>query len=145
MEGAPDLSYVKALIVDDFQPTLDLTASMLRKYKMLVDCVSSGQEAVNLVKNGEPEYNLIFMDYMMPEMDGIEAVRQIRAIGTEYAKNLPVIALTGDETDSDGQMFLNSGFQLVLAKPISFEILNKFIKDWLIKNITKINDASSSL
>jgi CheY-like chemotaxis protein len=89
-----ELSYEKALVVDDFLPNLNMAAGMLRKYKMQVDSVLSGQEAVDRIKKGEPEYTVIFMDYLMPDMDGIEAARLIRSLGTEYAKNIPIIAVT---------------------------------------------------
>jgi signal transduction histidine kinase len=79
----PDLSYAKVLVVDDFPTNLDVAAGMLRKYKMQVDCVSSGQETIDLITAGKPVYDTIFMDHMMPEMDGIEATKLIRALGTE--------------------------------------------------------------
>jgi len=126
-----DLSYIKVLVVDDFLPNLNVAAGMLRKYKMQVDCVLNGYEAVNRIKSGEPEYNFIFMDHLMPDMDGIETTRRIRSLGTEYAENIPIIALTANETYGDGQMFIENGFQAVLQKPLSVAKLDIFIKDWI--------------
>ena len=60
---------------------------------MQVDCLLNGREAVDRIKSGEPKYDIVFMDLLMPVMDGIEAARQIRSIGTEYADTAPIIAL----------------------------------------------------
>jgi signal transduction histidine kinase/DNA-binding response OmpR family regulator len=126
-----DLGHIRALVVDDFLPNLNVAAGMLRKYKIQVDCALNGQEAVNRIKNREPEYNFIFMDHLMPDMDGIEATRLIRSINTEYAQNIPVIAVTANDAIEDENMFLNNGFQVILHKPLSLAKLDGFIKDWL--------------
>jgi CheY-like chemotaxis protein len=117
-----DLSYAKVLVVDDFPTNLDVAAGMLRKYKMQVDCVMSGQEAVDAIAAGEPIYNAIFMDHMMPGMDGIEAAKLIRAQGTEYAQKLHIVALTANAVAGSEQMFLENGFNAFLAKP--FNVMN---------------------
>jgi CheY-like chemotaxis protein/two-component sensor histidine kinase len=143
-----DLSYMKALVVDDFLPNLNVAAGKLRKYKMQVDCVLNGQEAVNRIKSGEPIYDIIFMDHLMPDMDGIETVRMIRSIGTEYAKGVPIVALTAVVSEtaegaaSGGQMFLDNGFQAVLSKPLSLAKVDAFFKDW-IRSRNKVNSADS--
>jgi CheY-like chemotaxis protein len=121
---------------------------MLRKYKMQADSVSSGQEAVDRIKSGEPVYDIIFMDHLMPDMDGIETTRMIRSLGTEYAKSVPVIALTAvisetaEGAASDGQMFLDNGFQAVLSKPLSLAKVDAFFKDW-IRSKNKENTIDS--
>jgi CheY-like chemotaxis protein len=125
----PDFGNIKVLLVDDFQPTLTATAVMLNKYKIKVNCVQNGKDAVLRIQKGEPPYSFILMDYMMPDMDGIETTRQIRALGTEYAKNIPIIALTGNDDSGDESMFLGNGFQSILRKPISLEKLNVFLKE----------------
>jgi signal transduction histidine kinase/DNA-binding response OmpR family regulator len=138
-----DLSNIKALVVDDFLPNLNVAAGILRKYKMQVDCVLNGQEAVNRIKSGEPAYDIIFMDHLMPEMDGIETVRLIRSIDTEYAKSVPIIALTTLTDDvTDGQMFLDNGFQAFLPKPLSLAKVDAFFKDW-IHSKNKLNPVDS--
>jgi CheY-like chemotaxis protein len=124
-----DYGNLKILLVDDFVPTLTTTAVMLNKYKIKVNCVQNGKEAVLRIQKGEPPYDFILMDYMMPDMDGIETTRQIRALDTEYAKNIPIIALTGNDDPGSESMFLDNGFQLVLYKPISLDKLNVFLKE----------------
>ena len=124
----PDLSYARVLVVDDMQTNLDVAAGLMRKYKMQVDCVTGGQAAVNLIKNGEPFYNAVFMDHMMPEMDGIEATRLIRSLDSEYARNVPVISLTANALAGNEQMFLDKGFNAYLSKPINILQLDSVIK-----------------
>jgi CheY-like chemotaxis protein/two-component sensor histidine kinase len=131
--GMPDLSNLKALIVDDFMPNSSLAAGMLEEYKIQSDCLLSGQEAVDKIKSEEPKYDIIFMDILMPEMDGIEATKLIRSLGTEYANTIPIIALTAlpeDEAAEKEKMFLDSGFQAILYKPLTLESVDGFIKDW---------------
>jgi signal transduction histidine kinase len=130
-----DLSYAKVLVVDDYQLNLDVAEWMLSKYKMRVDCVTSGEDAIFLVKNGKPVYNAIFMDHMMPEMDGIEAAAVIRSTGTEYAETVPIIALTANAVAGNEQMFLNSGFQAFLPKPINQLKLDEIIRTWIMREL----------
>jgi len=134
----PNLSQIKALVVDDFQPNLNVAVGMLRKFKMQVDCVLSGKEAVERIKNGEPEYNIIFMDLMMPDMDGMETTRLIRALGTEYADNLPIIALSAiaaDDPAAKEKSLIDNGFQAIIYKPLTITKVEAFIKGWLTDNI----------
>jgi signal transduction histidine kinase/CheY-like chemotaxis protein len=127
----PDLSYVRVLIVDDFAANLDVADGMLRKYKMQVDCVMNGQDAINRIAVGLPVYDAIFMDHMMPGMDGIEATVKIRNLGTEYAKNIPVIALTANAVAGNEQMFLDNGFNAFLPKPFTMMNLDSIVKRWI--------------
>ncbi|MCL2697273.1 MAG: response regulator [Oscillospiraceae bacterium] len=126
-----DLSYAKVLVVDDYQLNLDIAKWMLGKYKMRVDCVTSGEDAVFLIKNGKPIYDAVFMDHLMPGMSGIEAVEQIRAIDTDYARNVPIIALTANAVAGNEELFLESGFQAFLSKPINMPKLNDAINKWI--------------
>ncbi|MDR2727030.1 MAG: response regulator, partial [Deltaproteobacteria bacterium] len=88
------LPYARVLVVDDVPTNLDVAKGMLKPYGMQVDCVTSGQQAVDAVRAATIRYNAVFMDHMMPEMDGVEATRIIREeIGTEYARDIPIIAL----------------------------------------------------
>jgi len=96
--------------------------------------VLSGKEAVDRIKSGETKYDIIFMDHMMPEMDGVEATRLIRSMDTEYAKKIPIVAVTAvvaSEATEKEQMFLDNGFQAVISKPLSIAKLNAFIKSWI--------------
>jgi signal transduction histidine kinase/CheY-like chemotaxis protein len=128
------MPYARVLIVDDVQTNLDVARGMLKPYGMTIDCVTSGQQAVNLIREHKVNYDAVFMDHMMPEMDGIEAVSIIRnQIGTEYARNIPIIALTANAIIGNDKMFLANGFQAYLSKPMDMSkvdvVLNTYIRD----------------
>ena len=127
----PDLSYSSVLVVDDMQTNLDVASGLLRKYKMQVDCVTGGQEAVERIRRGEPVYDAVFMDHMMPGMDGVEAAEKIRAIGTKYAVTIPIIALTANAIAGNEQMFLSGNFQAFLPKPINIIKLDTVVQRWV--------------
>jgi signal transduction histidine kinase/CheY-like chemotaxis protein len=129
----PDLSYAKVLVVDDFAANLDVAAGRLRKYKMQGDCVTSGQEAINRIATGEPVYDAIFMDHMMPGMDGIETTKRIRAMDTTYAVNIPIIALTANAVAGSEAMFLDNGFNAYLPEPFNVKALDAVIQKWIKK------------
>ncbi|MCL1980765.1 MAG: ATP-binding protein, partial [Proteobacteria bacterium] len=98
------LPYARVLVADDVQTNLDVARAMLKRYGITVDCVTSGQEAVDLILLGEPHYNMVFMDHMMPGMDGVEALCRIRAIDSDYARSLPVIVLTANVVAGNEKM-----------------------------------------
>jgi CheY-like chemotaxis protein len=130
----PDLSYARVLVVDDFATNLDVAVGMLRKYKMQVDCATGGQDAVDLIASGSPAYNAVFMDHMMPGMDGMEATALIRGLGTPYAQNIPVIALTANAVAGNEQIFLDNGFNAFLPKPFNAVSLDAVIRKWVMQN-----------
>ncbi|MDR2136374.1 MAG: response regulator [Treponema sp.] len=126
------IPYAKVLVVDDIATNLDLARGILKPYGMTVDCVSSGQAAVDRIRKGEPVYNAVFMDQMMPGMDGIEAVRIImNEIDSEYARTVPIIALTANAIVGNDKVFLSSGFQDFLTKPIDIMKMNEAIDRWV--------------
>jgi signal transduction histidine kinase len=100
------LPYARVLVVDDVVTNLDVAKGMMKPYAMQVDCVTGGQEAIDLVRAEEVLYNAIFMDQMMPGIDGLETTRIIREeIGTEYARTVPIIALTANAIVGNEEMF----------------------------------------
>jgi len=130
------LPYARVLVVDDNATNLDVAKGLMKPYGMQIDCVTSGQEAINVIRSesfrGEKvTYSAIFMDHMMPEMDGIEATGLIRKIGTDYAKNIPIIALTANALAGNEEMFLSKGFQAFLSKPIDLPLLDDVIRHWI--------------
>jgi len=137
----PDMSYARVLVVDDFQTNLDVASGLMRKYKIKVDCLTSGQAAIDRVNCGKPVYSAIFMDHMMPGIDGIEATKRIRELGTDYAKSVPIISLTANAIAGNEQIFLDSGFQAFLSKPINIMKLDAIIKKW-VRDKSKETPAS---
>ncbi|MDR2162959.1 MAG: response regulator [Clostridiales Family XIII bacterium] len=128
------MPYGRVLVVDDIEINLEVAAGMMSPYEMTVDKVGSGEESVELVKNGEPRYDLIFMDHMMPGLDGVEAVHIIRdELGkeSEYARTVPIIALTANAIVGNEEMFIENGFQGLLAKPIDIRKLDEVLHKWV--------------
>jgi CheY-like chemotaxis protein len=122
------------LVVDDVDINLEVARGMIEAYEATVDCVLSGREAVELLRagssgeSGVPRYDAVFMDHMMPGMDGIEAVRIIRnEIDSEYARTIPIIALTANAIIGNEDMFLERGFNAMLAKPMEVNKLEEVL------------------
>jgi CheY-like chemotaxis protein len=124
-------SGARVLVVDDVDINLEVAQAMLEPYGLAVDCVISGQEAIELVRNGDPRYDLILMNRWMQEMDGMEAVRVIRnEIHTDYARQVPIIALVANTFGNKG-FFHKAVFQGVLSKPIGIMDLDDTIRQWV--------------
>jgi CheY-like chemotaxis protein len=126
-----EYGYARVLVVDDMQINLDIAAGMLRTYKIQVDCVRSGQEAIDRIRAGVPVYCAVFMDHMMPGMDGMEAAEAIRKLGTEYAQKLPIIALTANAIQGTEKVFYEHGFQAAISKPIDITEMDSVIRKWV--------------
>ena len=95
---------------------------------MQVDLCKSGETSVYMVSANR--YDIIFMDHMMPGMDGIEATAAIRALEGEYFKQVQIIALTANALSGMREMFLSNGFSDYLAKPIEISKLNAIMEKW---------------
>jgi len=123
----------RLLVVDDIQPNLIVAEGLLTPYKSRVDLCSSGVRALELVK--QQHYDLVFMDHMMPEMDGIETVRHIRQWEKEEkrteADRIRIVALTANAVSGMKEMFLDEGFDDFLAKPIETLRLREIMKEWI--------------
>ena len=125
------MPYAKVLVVDDNPTNLDVAKGLLKQYGMRVDCMTNGQEAIAAIHGEKTKYDAIFMDHMMPGMDGIEAMQHIRNLGTEYASAIPIIMLTANAIVGNEQMFLEKGFQAFLSKPINLLQLDHIVKQWV--------------
>ena len=129
--AAPDAT---VLIVDDITTNLKVSEGLMQPYKLKIDLCKSGAEAIEAIKS--KRYDLVFMDHMMPIMDGIEATRQIRALGgghAAYFQNLPVIALTANTVLGMKDTFINNGFSDFISKPIDTLKLNSVLEKWIPK------------
>jgi len=121
----------RILVVDDVEINLEVAVACLEPYEIQVDCLNNGAEAVQRIKNGEPRYNLIFMDHMMPGMDGVAATQAIREIETQYAQTIPIIALTANVFADTENIFIGNGFQGYLSKPIDLKKLDDILHTWV--------------
>ena len=111
----------RILLVDDMPMNHKVTTEMLKPHKMQVDLALNGREALDKIYAGN--YDLVFMDYMMPVMDGIEAVTELRKRTEKTYQELPVVALTANATVEAQKLFVNSGFTDFLSKPIHIDAL----------------------
>jgi len=132
------MPYGSILVVDDVETNIYVAVGLMKLYRLQIDTAMSGQEAINKIKEGKI-YDIIFMDHMMPEMDGIEAAQHIRDLGY----SAPIIALTANAVSGQADMFFKSGFDDFISKPIDIRqmntILNKYVRD---KQSDEVIDAA---
>ncbi|MCL2182269.1 MAG: ATP-binding protein [Chitinispirillia bacterium] len=119
------------MLVDDTGTNLRVAEGLLAPYKMRLTLCKSGVEAVEAARTGN--FDIIFMDHMMPGMDGIEATKRIRSLGGEYYKKLPIVALTANAVTGMKEMFLSEGLNDFISKPIDITKLNSVLDRWIPK------------
>ncbi len=107
---------IRALIVDDEPMNLVVATGLFRDYKMITDTAESGFEAIE--KFVKEEYDIVFMDHMMPEMDGVEAMKRLKEEARRQGRGIIVVALTANAVSGAREMFLKEGFDGFIAKPI---------------------------
>ena len=122
------MPYGNVLIVDDVESNLYVAIGLLKPYGLRVDTAMSGYKAISKIKSGNV-YDVVFMDHMMPGIDGIETTKRLRESG--YTN--PIVALTANAVAGQSDMFLKNGFDAFIAKPIDSRklnsLLNKFVRD----------------
>lgn len=121
--------FVRALVVDDNEINLRVAEGILKLYDITCILARSGKEAIELLK--DQDMDIVFMDHMMPELDGIETTEIIRRTGGEYGRGLPVIALTANVANGAREMFLQQGFQGFLPKPVGLKTVDTILRRWL--------------
>ena len=117
----------RILIVDDIVTNLKVAEGLMKPYQMRIDTCESGNEAINLIKSNN--YDIVFMDHMMPVMDGIQTTLIIRE--DKAYSHLPIVALTANAISGVKEMFLSNGFDDFLAKPIEITKLNEIMEKWV--------------
>ena len=134
----------KILIVDDTEINLMIVEGLLEPLHAKVETADSGMRALELIQKNK--YDIIFMDYMMPYMDGVETTRRVRELAekaassgdaalSEYYKSVPIIALTGDPSEETREKFKLAGIDDFTEKPILVENLKKLLLKWLPENL----------
>ena len=126
----------KILIVDDNAVNLTVAEGLLEPLKMQIDTATGGKEAIEQIS--KVHYDIVFMDHMMPELDGVEATRIIRRFHPEY-DDVPIIALTANAVDGTKEMFCREGMNDFVAKPIELRMLAAKVRQWLpVEKIQKV-------
>lgn len=121
------------MVVDDNIVNLEVATSMLNRYQAKVSVAASGKECLKMLRT-EP-VDLIFLDYMMPEMDGIDTLKNIRALGNPKLETVPIVALTANAVSGAREMFLEAGFNEYISKPIEREAFDNVIRSCLPEDI----------
>jgi len=123
------LPETKVLLVDDIPDNHKVTKGLLSPYGIQIDTAASGKEAIELVKAGK--YDIIFMDHMMPEMDGVETAAAIRAWEKQKDKNNIIVAMTANAISGMREYYLENGFNDYITKPIIPKSLHEIIIKWI--------------
>ncbi len=121
-----NLSGIRALVVDDEPMNLVVATGLLREYNMDVDTADSGKEAV--VKITKQDYDIVFMDYMMPEMDGIEALKRMQLVADQKKQKFFGVAISANAISGAKDLFLSNGFDGYIAKPIQTADFERVMK-----------------
>ena len=133
---APD---AKILIVDDNAVNLTVAEGLLEPLKMQIDTAEGGKEAIDRI-SGE-HYDIVFMDHMMPDIDGVETTHIIRRLHPEY-DDVPIIALTANAVEGTKEMFCREGMNDFVAKPIELRMLVSKVRQWLpVEKLQKSHDV----
>ena len=117
------------LVVDDNFTNLEVASGLLKKYDANIVTAFSGNECISVIE--KMHVDIIFLDYMMPEMNGIDTLYAIRELESENAKTVPVVALTANVISGAKEMFLEAGFCEYISKPIDVSKLEKTLKTFL--------------
>ena len=127
------LPNVRILVVDDFATNLKVAEGLLTPYNAYVETCLSGERAIELLKS--EDFDIVFLDHMMPEMDGVETVSRVRDLEknkkSDLKTRIPIVALTANTVVGMREFFLKNGFDDFLAKPIDVTILNEILDKWI--------------
>ena len=131
--GEIDFEGISALVVDDEPMNLVVATGLLREYKINADTADGGKQAIEKYRDGE--YDVVFMDHMMPEMDGVEAMKRIRQEAAGSGRNPVIIALTANALSGAREMFIKEGFDGFIAKPIDLAEFERVMKNVLPEDL----------
>ena len=126
---------VRVLVVDDEPMNLLVARGIFESYGMIVDTVHSGEASI--AKCASEDYDIVFMDHMMPEMDGVEAMKRLRVQASHMRKDICVVALTANAISSAREMFMSEGFDGFVPKPIELSELERVLRHVLPKAAVK--------
>lgn len=132
----------RVLVVDDTEMNLVIAVELMKIFGIKADTAKSGENALECIKN--IKYDMIFMDYMMPDMDGVETTGKIRKYsdetGDNYYKNVPIITLSGDNSEDTKEKFRNAGINDYADKPINLNELRDKIIKWLPEEMIELKN-----
>lgn len=118
------------LIVDDNITNLKVAEGLIEPYGVKIVTATSGNEAIKILRGSE-KFDLIFMDHMMPQLDGVDTVKFIRGLNSDYMRSVPVVALTANAIKGVEQLFVDAGMNDFIPKPIDTKRLNTVMNKWI--------------
>jgi CheY-like chemotaxis protein len=121
----------RILLVEDVEINREIVLALLEQTQLEIDCAENGAEAVRMFTTAPDKYELIFMDVQMPEMDGYEATRRIRALDIPSAKTIPIVAMTANVFREDVEKCLEAGMNSHVGKPVDFEEVLSSLREYL--------------
>lgn len=133
----PELSGIRALVVDDEPMNLVVATGLFKDYGMITDSAYSGRESIE--KFLVNDYDVVFMDHMMPEMDGVEAMKQIKNVAAETGRSVKIIVLTANAISGARKMFMEEGFDGFISKPIDIIEFERVMKKVLPQSVNSVN------
>lgn len=131
---------ISVLVVDDEPMNLSVAEGIFKDYQMIVKTASSGREAIEICKT--EDFDLIFLDHMMPEMDGVETLKKLRKIQVDQNKIFTIIAFTANAVSGARDMFMQKGFDEFVSKPVETFELERVLRNMLPKSAIKYVDET---
>ena len=119
----------RIMVVDDNIVNLEVAVSILNRYRAKVSVAVSGKECLKMLQTDSVDF--ILLDYMMPEMDGIDTLKNIRALGEPKLETVPIVALTANAVSGAREMFMEAGFDEYISKPIERDKLERILREYL--------------
>ena len=132
----------RVLVVDDNEANLMVAKGLMGQYKVEIVTKTSGKQVIDLLEK-DKNFDVLFVDHMMPEMDGIELVSILRSKEDVFYKNVPIVALTANAIKGVSEMFLSSGFNDYMTKPIDIKVLGRVMRLWIPKDKQIEKDENS--
>jgi len=134
-EKGPDYTGYRALLVEDVEINREIVIALLEPTHLEIECAENGAEALKMFCEAPDKYNIIFMDLQMPEMDGYEATRLIRALAVDRADTIPIIAMTANVFKEDIENCLEAGMNDHIGKPLDLAVVLDILRSYLSKQL----------
>lgn len=120
----------KILLVDDVEMNLKVSEGLLKPYRMQISTAKSGSECLRKLQESK-DYDIVFMDHMMPGMDGVDTTKLIREMEDSYYRRLPIVAFTANALTEVKSLLLSSGMNDFITKPIDMNDMHRALLNWL--------------
>lgn len=132
----------RLLVVDDTPMNLQVIAGLLKRTRMNIDVATSGRECID--KFATENYDLVFLDYRMPQMNGIETLAELKRLYPDKCEKTPVISLTASAVSGDREKMIGAGFTDYLSKPVNIDEMEQMMIKYLPKDSVIIIDGNGS-